>query len=166
MRLFVSLRPSRDALAHLGAALAGHRTGRPEQWHVTLAFLGEVARPEVLYDGLRTAAAGTPSFELHLAGSGTFDRARVVWAGVAGDLDRLGALAAQVQQSCREAGVPLERRRFRPHLTIGKTGRVGPRLLAGYRGPAWVVDEIELVHSVLGRDVTHTVLERFPLYQA
>lgn len=39
-------------------------------------------------------------------------------------------------------------------------------LLTSYEGPSWRVNEIELVHSVLGRNVTHTVLERFPLYQA
>jgi 2'-5' RNA ligase len=166
VRLFVSLRPSRQALAHLGTALAGRRTSNPEQWHITVAFLGEVERPEVLYDGLRAAASRTPEFPLQLAGAGAFSGTRVVWAGVAGDLDALTALAAQVQQACRDAGVVLERRPFRPHLTIGKSGQIEPALLRDYAGPAWTVHEVELVHSVLGTQATHTVLERFPLYQA
>jgi 2'-5' RNA ligase len=153
VRVFVSLRPSRQAVAHLAAALSGRRTSPPEQWHITLAFLGEVGRPEVLYDGL-------------LAGSGVFSGPRVVWTGVDGDLDGLAALASEVQQACRAAGVALEQRRFRPHVTVGKTGRIDPALVAGYAGPPWRVHEVELVHSVLGNAVTHTVLERFPLYQA
>jgi 2'-5' RNA ligase len=166
VRLFVSLRPSPQSVAHLAAALAGRRTSPPEQWHVTLAFLGEVSRPEIVYDGLRAAASRTPLFELQLAGGGSFNAARVVWAGLGGDLDGLAALASEAQQACRDAGIALGHRRFRPHLTVGKTGRVDPALLSDYRGPPWQVREIELVHSVLGRTATHTVLERFPLYQA
>jgi 2'-5' RNA ligase len=163
VRLFVSLRPSRQALAHLEAALAGRRTSRPDQWHVTLAFLGEVGSPEPLYDGLRVAAAGSRPFDLHLAGSGVFSGARVVWAGLGGQVDELSELAVSVQRSCRDAGVALEQRRFRPHLTIGKAGRIDPALLAGYVGPTWRVKEVELVRSVLGKTATHTVLERFPV---
>jgi 2'-5' RNA ligase len=166
VRLFVSLRPSPQAVAHLAAALSSRRTSTPEQWHITLAFLGEVSNPTSLYDGLRAAAARTPPFEIHLAGSGAFTGARVVWVGVAGDLDGLGTLAADVQQACRSVVVPVEHRRFRPHLTVGKAGRIEPSLLRDYVGPSWRVHEVELVHSVLGRTATHTVLERFPLYQA
>ena len=166
MRLFVSLRPSRSAVSHLDAALAGLRTSPPERWHITLAFLGEVGQPQVLYDGLRVAAVRTPPFELHLAGGGAFRGARVVWACIGGDLGGLAALAAQVQQSCRDAGVALEQRRFRPHLTVGKTGRLSSDVLRDYVGPPWVVRDVELVHSVLGKEVTHIVLERFLLYQA
>lgn len=163
MRLFVSLRPSRQALAHLEAALAGRRTSRVDQWHVTLAFLGEVDDPAGLYAGLRAAAAASPPLELQLAGGGAFSGARVVWAGVGGDSDGMAALAAAVQSACRDAGIVLEQRRFRPHLTVGQTGRIDPDTLSGYAGPMWQSDQVELVHSVLGRSATHTVLERFPM---
>lgn len=163
MRLFVCLRPSRQAVAHLEAALAGRGTSRVDQWHVTLAFLGEVEDPAVLYDGLRTAAAATPPLELQLAGGGAFRGASVVWAGIGGNTDGLAALAAAVQSACRDAGIVLEQRRFRPHLTVGKPSRVDPDVLIGYSGPTWQAHEVELVHSVLGRKVNHTVLERFPM---
>jgi 2'-5' RNA ligase len=166
VRLFVSLRPSVEAVAHLRAALAGRRTSPPDQWHVTLAFLGDVLDPVLLYDGLGAAAARTPPFELHLAGGGAFTGARASWAGLAGDLHALGALAADVQHAGRNAGIALEPRRFRPHVTVGNAGRVDPATLTGYAGPSWRVREIELVRSVLGKTATHSVLERFPLYQA
>lgn len=166
MRLFVSLRPSPDAVAHLDAALSDCRTSAPDQWHVTLAFLGDTTMPEELYAGLRATAEGTLPFALHLAGSGVFAGSRVVWTGVSGDDDALTALAADIQDACRSAGLAVERRRFQPHLTVGRTGRIDPALLSDYAGPPWQVRAIELVHSVLGRQATHTVLERFPLYQA
>ena len=59
MRLFVSLRPSQQALDHLAAALDDRRTGNPDQWHITLVFLGEVSTPRVVYDGLHAVAAQT-----------------------------------------------------------------------------------------------------------
>jgi 2'-5' RNA ligase len=166
MRLFVSLRPSAKAVAHLAAALSDRPTSRPEQWHITLAFLGDVDNPEGLYGGLRAAAARTSPFAVHLAGGGAFTRARVVWVGVGGDVEALGGLATDVQAACREAGIRLDAHRFRPHVTVGRTGRLDPAVLHDYSGPPWRVREVELVHSVLGRTARHTVLERFPLYQA
>lgn len=165
MRLFVSLRPPAAALAHLAAALTGRPTSRPDQWHVTLAFLGDVPAPEPLYEPLTAAAAAHPPLEMRLSGSGSFSGARAVWAGLAGDVDGLRALAADVQRACREAGVPLEPRRYRPHLTVGRLGRLDRHALAAYEGPLWRADRIDLVHSVLGRTAEHTVLRTFPLHQ-
>jgi 2'-5' RNA ligase len=166
VRLFVSIRPSRRAVAHLDAALAGRRTSRQDQWHVTLALLGEVADPEVLRGPLGEAARSMQPFDVHLAGGSAFNGARAAWAGVGGDVEALSSLAAAVQQACRGAGAWSGNRRFRPHLTVGTTTRIDPPVLDGYAGPSWQVEEIELVQSVLGRTATHTVLERFPLYQA
>ena len=159
----MQVRPSEQAVTHLREHLASARTSNPEQWHVTLAFLGDVPTAEPLYDGLRRAAAAHEPFSLRLAGSGTFGR-RATWVGVGGDVVHLHALAKHVQAACRAAGVPLEERRYRPHLTVG---RVDPRALSSYDGPDWPVRQVELVHSVLGQRVVHTVLEAFPLsYQA
>jgi 2'-5' RNA ligase len=156
VRLFVQVRPSPEAVAHLQAHLGRVRTGNPAQWHVTLAFLGE-AEPEPLHDGLQAAADLHAPFDLRLAGGGTFGP-RTTWAGVAGDVDMLRSLAQHVQDACG-----LEPRTYRPHLTVG---RLDPRLLSGYEGPAFRVDEVQLVQSVLGKRAVHTVLRAYPLYQA
>jgi 2'-5' RNA ligase len=163
VRLFVSVRPDAQVVSHLRSHLGRVRTAPPEQWHVTLAFLGEVPDDAAVQEGLGAAAALHSPFSLRLSGSGTFG-ARTTWAGVAGDVDALRALASDVQDACRYAGVELERRPYRPHLTVG---RVDPRLLAAYESPAWRVGEIELVQSVLGKRAVHTVRRAFPLgYQA
>jgi 2'-5' RNA ligase len=162
VRLFVQVRPPDDALRHLREHLAGARTSNPDQWHVTLAFLGEVKTPEPLYDALATAAALHEPFRLSLQGGGSFGP-RATWAGVGGDVGALRALAADVQAACRAAGVELEERAYRPHLSVGRVDR---RLLTSYVGPPWDVREISLVHSVLGQRAVHTVLRAFPLYQA
>ena len=162
MRLFVQVRPSDAALAHLQRHLADVRTSNPAQWHVTLAFLGEVPAAEPLYDGLTAAAARHAPFQLSLRGGGSFGP-RATWAGLGGDVAALRALAADVEEACRAAGAQLEERAYRPHLTVGRVDR---RLLSSYDGPGWTVREIQLVHSVLGQRAVHTVLRAFPLYQA
>jgi 2'-5' RNA ligase len=162
VRLFVAVRPPADALQDLAAALPRRPAGA-DRWHVTLAFLGDVADPHPLLAPLRAAAAGCPPVELRLRGSGEFRRSRAVWVGLAGDVAALEALAAAVASACRSAGVRLEDRPYRPHLTIGRRSAADPGPLADYAGPPWRGREVELVRSHLGRPVRHEVLERFAL---
>jgi 2'-5' RNA ligase len=57
----------------------------------------------------------------------------------------------------RAAGVDLEERRYRPHLTLARSARgSAPDLrpsvaaLADFRGRAWQPDAVRLMHSRLG----------------
>src|ERR1700761_4077685 len=115
MRLFVAVVPPPVVLADLVTAVtphrgepAGHRDLRwagPEDWHVTLAFLGEVTAPvaDRLPPRLERAAPRAPGrhppLSLAVAGAGTFPdraRARVLWCGLDGDRRSLAGLAASV----------------------------------------------------------------------
>ncbi|GGK71065.1 RNA 2',3'-cyclic phosphodiesterase [Planomonospora parontospora subsp. parontospora] len=96
MRLFVALLPPRPVRDELARALAPHREhwpqlrwADPDNWHLTLAFLGEVA--EELLPALQTRLARAASryepMTLAFAGAGAFPsarRARVFWAGLRG----------------------------------------------------------------------------------
>ncbi|GAA4711635.1 RNA 2',3'-cyclic phosphodiesterase [Pseudonocardia yuanmonensis] len=161
MRVFVAVVPPPEALAELAAALApvqrnlrGPRWTRPEQWHLTLAFLGELDEDTV--DGVRAGLAGVAArsapVELALTGAGRFGE-RVLWTGLAGDTAGLGALAAEVAAVARAAGVALEDRRFAAHLTLargrGGVGGLAPavRALAGFTGRTWRADTLRLVRS-------------------
>lgn len=86
-----------------------------------------------------------------------------MWVGVRGDVPGLTALAGAVAEAARERGVDVERRPYRPHLTVGRRGRPDPRLLAGYEGPVWHAREVELVLSRLRPTVEHEVVGRYPL---
>src|SRR4051794_11116337 len=100
MRLFVALVPPAEALAELGAAVAALpdtprlRWTRPEQWHVTLAFLAEVddRTREALVPRLERVARRHPSPTLALAGGGRFG-GQVLWTRVDGDRAALRRLA-------------------------------------------------------------------------
>jgi 2'-5' RNA ligase len=154
LRLFVAVRPPAPARQHLADALGRDPDPR---WHLTLAFLGEQPDPGAF--DLAPAVAGLDPFPLALSGATRLGQ--VVATGVRGDTRALERLARAVQRSCRDAGAVLERRRWRPHLTVGR-GAV-PDVLLDYEGPAWTVSEVELVRSVLGRQAEHTVLRGFAL---
>jgi RNA 2',3'-cyclic 3'-phosphodiesterase len=163
VRLFVSLRPPPEVIDALARTVAGLRTTRRDQWHVTLAFLGEVPDPWPLDPALAGAAAAGVPLDLRLRGGGFFRRPGVLYAGLAGDVEGLRELARQVEAAAREAGVHLEERPFRPHLTVARRLRSDPGCLDGYEGPPWTATELELVRSRLGATVEHEVLSHHRL---
>lgn len=162
MRTFVAVRPPAVAVDHLRAVLPSWPSA-PERWHLTLTFLGEVSDPASLAPELTAVCAGAAPLDLRLAGSGAFGRGGPVWVGVDGDRVGLSALAGDLAQACRDVGIDVERRPYRPHLTVGRRGRPSPARLAAYAGPSWTATEVELVVSLLGPVVEHRVLERLPL---
>jgi len=87
---------------------------------------------------------------------------RAVGTRVEGDVPALKDLAAAARKACRRQGVEVERRTYRPHLTVQRGDT--PPGLHGYDGPAWPVTELELVRSTLGRPAAHhEVIRRWPL---
>jgi 2'-5' RNA ligase len=140
------------------------RLARRETWHVTLAFLGEVAddRASRATTALERIAAGWQRDppELRLAGGGRFGRGRftVLWVGVGGDQDELIRLGRLVRRELRHERLPVDDRQFKPHLTVARPADRVDRAavdadrdtLAAYAGPAWRVSQVDLMRSYLG----------------
>lgn len=173
-RLFVAIWLPEQVRDHLGRALAEAialtqpdpqlRPTRPETWHLTLAFLGDVAEQPAL-DRFASAGPLPEPDQLQVAGSGTFGS--VAWVGVRHG-PWLAAMAAQIQRHMRVAD-----RRFQAHVTIARARR-GPereqRVAAGfaaalhsYESPPWLPDQIVLVQSHLGPHPTYPVRAQIPL---
>ncbi len=179
MRLFIALTPPPavqrevwDAFAPLRARPLPVKWVPPENVHLTLKFLGEVAaerQPEIV-GALASAAQGTKTITLVVRGAGAFPNARaprVVWAGIEPD-PAIEILADRVERSCAPLGFPLEGRPFRPHLTLGRAERNArardwagvAELLDGLAVEASaVLDGVDLVSSELrrGGSVYHRV---------
>jgi RNA 2',3'-cyclic 3'-phosphodiesterase len=166
MRLFVAVWPPPAAVDELGRALAEVRTAVPqlrwtipEQWHLTLAFLGEVAddrRPE-LERRLARAAARHQPVTVRLSGAGQFSN-RVLFVKLGGDLPAMRRLAASAGAAARRAGIPVPDRPYRPHLTLARTGSTGAdelrplaARLAAFESSPWTAAGFDLVQSRLGR---------------
>lgn len=169
MRMFVALQPPEEALEDLAAFLAprqeagaGLRWTPPEQWHVTLAFLPDVADRHLddLVERLARAASRRTTFGARVAGAGAFpgpSRAKVLWAGVdcGGHEEELRRLAVGARAAAGKAGTVVDGGRFHPHLTLARLGRPLEvtrwlRVLDGYRGPEWPAERVALVRSHLG----------------
>ena len=115
-----------------------------EQWHLTLAFLGEVADDHVpeLQQRLARAAGRHPPLTLRFAGSGRFG-GRVLFMALDGDVQGLKRLAASAGAAARRVGIAVEDRPYRPHLTLARAAAGGGDLrplvarLATIEGQAW-----------------------------
>ncbi len=186
MRLFTAVVPPAEAVEDLEAFLSARREAAAfrwtvaEQWHLTLAFMGSVPERKLddLVERLTRAGRKRSAFELRFAGGGAFPnagRAKLLYAGVSGDehaRQELDRLATGARAAGSKAGAEIDGARFRPHLTLARIGKPQDvtnwvRLLDGYSGPPWTVDELVLVESHLGEGPRgrprHVVLETFPL---
>ncbi len=120
MRLFIALVLSdeaKNALAQTQLLLkrAGVRGSYvPESnFHITLAFIGEYGDPARVLSVLRSA--GDPRFSVTIGGIGAFRG--VLWAGADGGR-ALFEYAAKIRGLLENAGIPYDKKRFSPHITL------------------------------------------------
>ena len=153
-----------DALvAAGGAGLPGWRLVAPAAIHLTLRFLGDTAgeRIAAATAALERCAAMSAPLNLSLGPGGTFGgrRARVLWIGLEGQLERLERLARLLNEQLAVEGWDPPDRPLRPHITLGRARRSATReqAEAGRRVAAQVeasdrtfaVSSIRLIHSTL-----------------
>ena len=106
----------------ISTGLPGADWVSPEDYHLTLRFIGDVdhERFEAVREGL--AGVFAPSFHLDLRGVGLFPLRgdpEILWAGV----PRNGALLSlrhKVESLLGKKGVPPDTRKFFPHVTLAK----------------------------------------------
>jgi 2'-5' RNA ligase len=174
VRLFAAIDPPAQVCEELTAALPdpieGLRYVPRDQWHVTLAFYGDVAEDKLplLLAGLERVAGRSRPLRLRLATGGTFPRqpvkARVLWVAMDGEVDELRRLADRCAGAGRRARIAMETRAFRAHLTLARArqGTVDANdavaALADFTSSWWTVDSLRLVHSQLGAQVRHETL--------
>jgi 2'-5' RNA ligase len=96
--------------------------------HVTMKFLGETPADEVvLIRGSMDQIASLHSpIQITIENLGCYPnkrKPRVIWVGIREDSGALEALHSQLEQGMQELGFPKEKRRFHPHLTLGRVRR-------------------------------------------
>ena len=149
----------------------------PENYHITLKFLGEVRtdRLQCIEEIVAHAASGSAPFAAALYGFGAFPtvlRPSVLWLGVE-PTPAVRCLKQDVEWAFTSAGFERETRAFHPHLTLGRVGREnGAGTFRGldevlaelpYAG-SMAVTSVELMRSHTSRGgVRYTVISRYPL---
>lgn len=174
-RLFVALSLPEvvaDAMTQLQSGLRGARWLPDDNFHMTLAFIGEVDRHG--FDEIASAlgAIDPPSFSLRLKGCGFFGdkKPRAVWVGAENN-PALLHLQSKVEVALIRAGFAIEKRKFRPHVTLGYLSGVTADSVAAYTashglfsvGP-FPVGEFHLFESHLGSEGAHyEIAQSYPL---
>lgn len=133
IRTFIAIKISPELEAALNAFLEELRKIRCDiKWvkaegvHLTLKFLGNIPYADVLKisDGVVKAVQGFGSLRLRTGEKGAFPslkRPRVFWVDLGEDNDRnLLEVQSQIEEKLSELGFEKERRRFHPHLTVGR----------------------------------------------
>ena len=146
----------------------------PATIHLTVTFLGTVPDERVVDvgDALAAVAAASRPLRLRLAGGGAFPRrgpARVLWVGVAGDVDPLGVLAKAIDEALVPFGFEAESRGYHPHVTLGRVKRGNPREAVQRLRALGDLGEIPAAELILFASDTrpegavHTPIRRLPL---
>jgi 2'-5' RNA ligase len=118
---------------------------------------------EQVLETLPQVTASFGPFEISMSGFGVFPnprRPRVLWAGLAGDLETLSALQLAVDEAVGRLGLPKEDRPFSPHLTLGRVRRDTNEEQSRTIGylmsntelqavPPWSVDAVNLMRTEL-----------------
>lgn len=132
---------------------------RPSNIHLTLKFLGgvEAKRIDRVKRAVERAAIGINYFEIEVGGAGCFPSARsprVLWVGVSNIPDALKQLYANIDDQLGREGFPQEKRKFSPHLTIGRLrepnngARVAEALIAsGFEPEKFEASEVIVMRS-------------------
>jgi 2'-5' RNA ligase len=121
IRLFAAIAMPEEiaaALAETRIGLPGARWRPSESLHLTLRFAGDIDEAKAADLESELAVIGAAPFALRLAGVGSFgDERGALWAGVEAS-DPLRLLARRCETTARRAGLPPERRAWRPHVTL------------------------------------------------
>lgn len=146
----------------------------PENFHVTLVFLGECRGPELEELHHALTSLRLPELQLQIKGIGLFGKAAPhnLHARVP-DTEPLARVQARLSQAARSCGFDLPSRRFVPHVTLAylRPGGFAPGELqlavaraADFATDTFTVSEYALMRSVLRSDgAQYDVLETYPL---
>lgn len=184
MRLFVGIGLPEECRRAIDAAASPMRERRlpvswvpPENLHLTLKFLGEVAPDRIgsVRSALAVAAGSVPPFDLLAEGGGVFPGVRaprVLWTGFREPLELVGRLQENMEMAFFDAGFPREGKPFHPHVTVGRVRGATPpgwggRFLAALSGRSFGVvpaTSFQLYESRLSPSrARYAVIEEFPL---
>jgi RNA 2',3'-cyclic 3'-phosphodiesterase len=151
VRLFVAVWPPPEVVSAIGGldrpAIEGVRWTTPDQWHVTLRFLGSVESAEPAVAALATLT-GMPGAVATIEGRPIRLGREVLALSVEG----LADLAALARDAFAGIGRPPEHRPFRGHLTLAR-GRAVRSLspVSRFQRASFIVRAVSLVESHLGQ---------------
>ena len=162
MRVFIGINILKKQWARVHRAVRDLREGdlpvrwiEPDNFHITLKFLGEVRRERipVIEEALERVAAGTRSFTTTLAGFGGFPTVRnpdVIWIGARASSE-FWCMKQELEWVLGDVGFGAETRASHPHITLGRAHEA--RGAGVFRGLDTVLADLDLEVEVKVRTI-------------
>jgi RNA 2',3'-cyclic 3'-phosphodiesterase len=102
------------------------KTVAPENYHITLKFLGETKQEifQLLHQDFQQLGINSQVVPYTLRGLGAFPdarRARVLWCGLDVNDSSICLIQNAIEELCVKYGFKKENRAFQPHLTLART---------------------------------------------
>ena len=168
MRLFVALDLPWDLRRHVaalsGGGIPGARWVPPENYHLTLRFIGETPGHRAEEIDIALAGLRARGFALTLAGVGTFAKGGPQHGAVGrrGTQCRSSTTCrTRSKRRCSACGLEPERRRFQPHVTLARLDNVAEGKLVSFvqahnlfRAEPVPVEHFTLFSSQLGKEAS------------
>ncbi|MFC1627742.1 RNA 2',3'-cyclic phosphodiesterase [Gemmatimonadota bacterium] len=170
----------RDHLARLHESVP-HSVGKitwvkSDAIHLTCVFLGDIQEDQIdpVTAALEKAVGGMESFVTCLDGVGAFPNfrnPRTVWVGYEDGASEVVELKRRVDMALEPLGFESERRRFHPHVTLGRVKQQGnakelEKAAASWVLPFenWITRNMILFQSELTKEgPIYTPLARIPM---
>jgi 2'-5' RNA ligase len=173
MRLFIAVNFSDEVKSRLlkiqeqlkSQSSRGNFT-RPENLHLTLAFLGETPETQLekLYDILEGIQSSPFTIPFNRTGCFTHSKKELWWIGAdtgSSKLPLLKAIHEQLLSRLLEEGFPADTRPFNAHITLGREIKHTKPIILDCPETTVQVDHISLMNSEhLKTDLTYTELMR------
>ena len=102
---------------------------KPENIHLTMKFLGDIAcdRVDSIETAIKASAEGLHPISLFARSIGVFpdlNRPRVVWIGIDGEIAILKGFQEKLDANLVQIGFQAEKRSYKGHLTIGRVQKI------------------------------------------
>ncbi len=164
-----------EATENARALLPGYRFTRHDNLHITLLFLGDVSREDLLSvtAALRESASATNPFTVQLGFAGCFPQSRnprILHVGIGRGEENLNLLAGFVRAALLPLGYS-DNKPFRAHITMARQRKTGLSAAGSFSGTdtasvwqeaftrakkgapvrslSWQIEEITLMQSIL-----------------
>ena len=153
MRLFIAIRFNNEIIRALEDVQASMRTQgvrgnftRQDNLHLTLAFIGDYPDPDQVLEVMDTVAF--KPFDIALDGIGNFGD--LWWIGLSKS-DALNSYVKRLRHALADAGIPFDKKRFSPHVTLIRRASIVIRPEISVPGKQMTVSSISLFRSDRGK---------------
>jgi 2'-5' RNA ligase len=167
LRLFFGLWPDplvRECIATELAELVDGLDGRqlpPANYHVTMAFLGEVAITDLAEIQAAAQRVRVVPFELQLTHTGYWPNTQIAWLGADGCPPELSGMVNALTTELIAIGIQPQTEPYEPHVSLARraSGCAQIRLAAPI---SWQVDGFALLRSEISAEGSvYTQLEQY-----